>query len=354
MIDQISTIRKLHMVQVYHLFGESGPVTGILAYYQDKTVNLCSADPYYPELLDQLAKVYDRESRTGRIIADEETKAFLERANDFSADEFEERLSGFTKTQMPVILPKAFTHCFLLPILKYVMETIYGTMKESITFDPELPPWFGKGTIAAVAGKKARRFAYRIRTLREGRYDLTVRDVLMAGNTLKMEVLLGRDGVTVSYRDTLYGHEGNIRSRIGKNGACVEHGLKNDEGVIFETVTDCPCVDRMPTELVAALATGGRAGWKAYVLPWKDVIFEAQWDGVTYRIYDARGEGMTVSSAYCFQELTAGDEPDRFGKFAFRLYEREDVTELHLLDLEYPGSGRFQNLYSGKYYVKNI
>ena len=288
-----------------------------------------------------------------RHYSKHETKAFMEKANAFSADEFEARLSGFTETKTPVILPKAFTHYLLLPILKYVMETLYGTMKESVVFDPDLPPWFGKGTISATTGKTAQRFAYRVRMLGEGRYDLTVRNILMAGNTLKMEILLGRKGVTVSYRDSLYGYEGNLRTRIGKNGACVEHGLKNDEGVILETVTDCPCEDRSPTELAAALTTGGGVPWKAYVLPWKDVVFETQRDETTYRIYDVRGEGVSISSAFCFQELTEGDEPDRFGKFAFRLYERDDVTELHLLDLEYPGSGRFQGRYAGKYYVKN-
>ena len=63
-------------------------------------------------------------------------------------------------------------------------------------------------------------------------------------------------------------------------------------------------------------------------------------------------DGMTVSHIACYCELAAkemGSLP--FGRFHMRLYERNDITELHLLDMEYPRSGRYQEHYTGRFYA---
>ena len=60
---------------------------------------------------------------------------------------------------------------------------------------------------------------------------------------------------------------------------------------------------------------------------------------------------MNVSRGTCFQDLSKNDgDQARFGMSAFRLYEREDATEVHLLGLGYPGSSLWREKYAGRYY----
>ena len=352
-INQIAAIRQLHMVQAYQLLGEDGPVMGLLAYYQDKVINLCSADLHFAMLLDKIAKTYDREVESGVIFADDETREFLKKANEFSAEEFERKLSEFEEIRTPLFLPKAFAHCMLLPIVKYVMTMLYESMNDNIVFEDAAPPWFGKGMIEAVTGGKARRYPYRTRIIREGDYEVVVSNVLMTGNSLKMEILLGRDGITVSVRDVLCQNEGSLLLRFEKDGVFLKRNLKNEEKVLLGDEVECELMQEGgPTELAVRLTTGEGTKWKTYLLPWGDQVHEAKRYGKRYRILDARQDGTHVISGFCFQELAKDEASERFGKYAFRLYEREDVTELHLLELEYPGSGRYQDGFAGKYYTK--
>lgn len=352
-ISQISTIRQLHMVRVYHLFGENKPVVGALAYYQDKTINLCSADRHFQMLLDRLAKTYAREAPEGSIIADEETKAFLNKVNENPKEPWEELLSTYEATDKPLMAPKAFAYCYILPIVRYVIKTLTENLGETIFFEMERRPWFGKGTLEAVTGSGAVRFPYWIRMTGEGYYEVTALNVSSTGNVLTMEIILGREGITASYRDSLYLRKGDISLRIGKDGASVAHALKNDEGSIFSEVKECELKeDAVPTDEVIRLTAGAGARWKAYALPWDFFAYEATKDGERFRVFDARRDDLVISSAFRFLDLTEGDEPERFGKCAFRLYERDDVTELHFLELEEPGLGEFQERYAGRHYNK--
>jgi hypothetical protein len=97
------------MIRFYRLFSENGPICGILAYYQDKTINLCTADAHFYELFDRIVKVYERESSQKTIITDDETLRVLSGAGPFSEDIYQKMLSGYKKTFTPVIAPKAFT-----------------------------------------------------------------------------------------------------------------------------------------------------------------------------------------------------------------------------------------------------
>ena len=46
---QISSIKNLDMVNIYHLFDDGKSLLGILAYYEgSKVINLCAADEGFP------------------------------------------------------------------------------------------------------------------------------------------------------------------------------------------------------------------------------------------------------------------------------------------------------------------
>ena len=100
------------------------------------------------------------------------------------------------------------------------------------------------------------------------------------------------------------------------------------------------------------LATEGAPNWETFSLPWGGFVFSSSACGDQYNIFVSEENGMTVSHVVCYHDLTAeGEGSVPFGRFQARLYERNDITELHLLDMAYPRSGRYHEKYAGKYYT---
>lgn len=329
---------------------------GLAAYYdKDKTINLCNADEGFAELLDQVAKVYDKESGSGEVIADEKTKEFLQRINEFPAEEFEEKLKGFQERQHPFFLQKAFVHFYVLPIARYIIKTLYESKKVRISFDGEVSPWFGRGNFDLMANGEAVRLPYQIRMEGREHYEMIVRNVIGVGNVLRVHVHAGPKGITVSFEDSFFLFVGKIILRVSGSYVTLTNSLSDSDGVIMDSSTDCEQLEEgVPTETVIGLTTEEKAGWTGWRLPWGDKVFACEKNGTIYQVFSSEWEHTIVSTAFASQALTKDDESERFAKYAFRLYERNGETELHFLDLSYPGSGRFQEQYARKYYSKEM
>ncbi|MCR5129182.1 MAG: hypothetical protein K6B69_13905 [Lachnospiraceae bacterium] len=358
--NQIATIDKLKMVHFYHLFGESGPLCGILAYYQDRVINLCNTDKHFTELFERITKVYEREAAAGQILTDEKTAEILNRANAFTDDAFEAKLSGYQQEQAPMMLPKAFCSVYIRPIIAYVVEALYsghdpvsaGEAQRKISFDTHSGQWFGKGILDGIRDGKTLHFPYLIAPTAGEVYDILVRNVLADGNALKIEITFGYDRITVSYYDSLCLYEGSLQYRMEQQKGFVNHELRQKGEIVFTAETECPEIDGVvPTERVLAFLAVSAENFSACTLPWGDVVCSASVDGTEYRVMMTNKNDLTISYLLCFRYLTGEEEaPLAFGEYSFRLYERSDITELHLLEMEQPGSGRFQEKYSGKYY----
>ena len=359
-VNQIATIDKLKMVHFYHLFGENGPMCGILAYYQDQVINLCNKDRQFTKLLERLAKVYEREAVSGSILTDAETAEILRRANSFGEDGFEERLGGYEQIAAPMMLPKAFCSVYMRPVITYILEALYSgadpmTAEEAqkkIVFD-ELPrQWFGKGILHAMSEGKSLSFPYQIFPTAGEVYDIIVRNVLSDGNELKIEVTFGYDRISISYYDRYFLYEGSLQYTMVKQNGFVSHELWQRGKTVFTTETECASAEGvLPTDRTGKLLATGTEGWKTCRLPWGDPVLSLSSQGTEYRVMMTKENDLTVSYVLCFKYLTGEEDvPLAFGEYSFRLYERSDITELHLLEMDQPGSGRYQEKYSGKYY----
>ena len=361
--NQIATIRGLRMVHFYHLYdGEdaNGVVCGILAYYQDQVINLCSGDEQFNALFERIARVYDREKQTAEIYADEETRRILERANAFREDGFEYRLGGYERMETPMMLPKAFCVVYLLPMIRHVVESIYCgadpvTVEEGSTkikFDWLPRVWFGKGILNAMSGEKHLHFPYQIFPSAGECYDIVVRNVLSDGNALKIEITYGYDRITLSYYDSHYLYEGSLQYTCKGGRGSIAHELRQKGESIFVTETECPAIEGViPAERILQFTGVDTGEWSAHRLPWGDAVCYASVNGTEYRVMISEENDLTVSYLLCFRYLNSeGEAPLAFGEYSFRLYERPDISELHMLEMEQPGSGRFQERYSGRFY----
>ena len=351
---QIANIKKLKMVNVYHLFGEDAPVLGILAYYQDQTINLCNADPHFQELFDKLVEVYakEREYTYTEIIANEETQRILNLACSFPTEEYEKRLAKYEEIKAPLFLPRAFSCFYIAPIIKFLCEALYRQKQETIRFEDTVRQWFGQGMLDAVVMDRPIQLSFMIQESLEDTYEVTVRNVLKLGNLLKMTIRFGDHGISAAYSDSMFGFQGELLSTITGAQVTVSHVLKELGKVVETFEKSCEQVEgSSPTEQAKVLLGAGSIEWNAYQLPWGDMVYLGRNENELYQVYASGDHGVRISRGTCFQELIKGDGAQaRFGMSAFRLYEREDVTEVHLLELGYPGSTVWREKYSGKYY----
>lgn len=351
--NQISAINGLHMVHLYHLSSADSPVYGILAYYRDQTINLTNTDTHFTALLDRLANVYAQEAASSDIYTDEATKAFLRKAAGCPDEFYEKMLTGYTAVKTPMIAPKAFTHVYILPIVRYILDLLYDTADEDFSFAPLNKQWFGKGMLDAHKGKTALHFPYRLLCHSPLYTEVNLSNVLSEGNTFNIYISLTRNGLTVSCNDRLHAYEGIMSYTVSGDDAELSVFFTKKGEVLINTKDTFPAGDaEAPTERVLKLSGTTAKDWSSVTTPWGSRVYTASKDGCEYRVFRSEDKGMTISHLSCFRYLTDTHESSlAFGLYAFCLYEHEDITELHFLDQASPASGLYAARYAGNCYT---
>lgn len=350
--NQIATIQKLKMVNCYQVFGEKGPLNAIMAYYGDQTINLSEADEHYDELVDRISKVYATESRRAQIVVDEATEKILGRAQVGPLKSFEQRLAFYREVETPIFLPKAFAHLDVLPIVKFVIQKLRGNEEDAIQFENAYADWFGKGTLLGVSHGSSVRMPYRITIMDDETYKTEVGNALMAGDLLTLEITFGREGITASFRETLRLLQGDLILRVTDEKATASIKIMEENEILLaEELEREPRENAAPTERTRRLAANVEQQWKAFELPWGNVIYRARDDRYEYQVHASGNEDVTVSHVLSARDLNAGEgKPIKFGNYAFCLYEKGIKAEVHLLDQAFPRATAFYVQYVGRYY----
>ena len=353
--NEIATMRKLKMVNCYELFGKDGPISGVMAYYEDKTINLCNVDDCYLELLDQVARVYAREHKQRNIVADEHTLQVLKSMSSNTVSSYEKRLKGFLEQETPIFPPKGYYHVWVLPVVKYVLAMLYGDKEDAITFQNEQRNWFGEGVMCAVSHGAVKHLLYRITALDDDTYDIRITNAFKQGNHFTMELNFGNDGIVASFRDEIYQYRGDLIVEVTKEHANLSSTIweKDKTIAVVSEELEREREGAMPTELATGLCADHELPWVTYRMPWGDTIYRAMEKETDYFIYESKREFLSVSYGTVTRRVTVGGKGTvNFGDLAFRLYEQERDKELHLLEMAYPRSTTYYLKYAGKYYTK--
>ena len=357
--NQIASIQNLRMVNYYELGGDNGPVEGIMAYYEDRIINLSSADEHFHELFDKIVRVYREESQTYWIVADELTKKVLGKAKLESAKDYDSRLVEFDEVSNPIFLSKAFSHHVVLPIARFVIEKLYGEDVEALSFQGIENNWFGKGVMFGICNGESKHFPYQIRQEDDDTYYVMVSNVLRPGNLFHMEINIDKDGFASTFQDEYFNYEGSIFLRVTQERAKLILNVEERGKTIAAIETECECIPgEVPGKTAAILALGATAkveaeSWRTFVLPWGDKVYQSIGGKYDAQILTVERSDVTVSRGFVARNI--GDREGKgfpYGCFAFELYERPDESEVHLLDMTYPRSALYQEEYVGKIYRK--
>lgn len=349
---QIVGIKNLKMVNCYKLFDGSDALRGVMAYYEDKVINLCSADDHYPQLLERIAAQYAAEAAGGRIVADEETRRILDRINQPVGRELKERLAGYKETDSPLFLPKAFAHIYILPVIKFVIGKLYAERGDSISFYDLYRDWFGQGVLTAACRDERLHFPYRMIIGSDDSYEVSICNVLKKGDKLKAELFFEKERILLSFVEDAYYYRGEMIIDLDCFGVSINYFIKEGSGVAAANKIICEEKrDMRPTQRAVQLAAGKELTWKAFELPWGNVIFTAVDGDDEYRILYAEKNERHISRASVFRKATGDEEPKiLFGRHSFMLYEQENYAEAHMLEMPYPAQADYSVCFAGRVY----
>ena len=350
---QIAGIKNLKMINCYRIFGEDDTLCGIMAYYEDKTINLCNTEEHYNELFDRLVKQYAREAPSSMIVTDETTRQILINAGEFDTAAFEGRLAPYKETASSLFLPKAFSHHYILPMAQFLIERLYGEREGGISFDGLYRDWFGQGVLGAVSNKRKLHFPYRILQKTDDDFELRLCNVLKSGDNMSVSVIFEKDRILVSFIEDAYCYRGDMSIYMKDDGVTLYYCISEGKKPIATKELQCKAAeDSVPSKRVSELLADGGQAWKAYELPWKDMVYTLRSGKDEYRILSAARDGLNISRCSAFVNVTGEGAPRvLFGKMAFMLYEREAASELHMLDIAYPRQAEYSARYAGKIYT---
>ena len=350
---QIAGIKNLKMVNCYRIFGEDDTLCGIMAYYEDKTINLCNTEAHYNELFDRLVKQYAKEAPSSMIVTDEVTRQILKNAGEFDTSALETRLAAYKENSSSLFLPKAFSHYYILPMVKFLIERLYGEREGAISFDALYRDWFGQGVLGAVSNNKKLHFPYKILQKTDDDYEVRICNVLMPGDNMSVSVIFEQDKILASFTEDAYCYRGDMSIDMKGDGVTLYYCISEGKKPVATKELQCVSIgnSKVP-ERASVLAAGSSAEWKAYELPWKDVVYTLCSGGNEYRILSAERDSIKISRCNSFINITGEEAPKvLFGKMAFMIYEREDAAELHMLDVAYPRQAEYSARYAGKIYT---
>lgn len=351
---QISSIKNLDMVNIYHLFDDGKSLLGILAYYEgSKVINLCAADEGFPVLLDKIVEVYSREKQYGRIVLDYNTKQILDRSISLSTDNYEKMLSGYTETAQPIFLDKAFVHILALPIVKYVVEGIYSVNDMPVSWDIYNKSWYGHGILTALVNKKTARFPYRITRQYDKLYRVIINGVLRQSNTLTIDIMHDMKGIGVSFYDALCGYEGNLTADISEATPTLQFSISSAGKRVYYTEDTITESNSEESGNVTKLSFADTE-FKEYRLPWGERIFVATDNDRTQCVFAGSSVAETISYGICSVGLDDNKKTRiGLGLFSYMLFESASMKELHFLDMGYPQLALYKENYAGKCYTLN-
>ena len=349
---QISSIKNLDMVNFYHLFDDGKSLPGMLAYYDStKVINLCAADKGFPMLLDKIVEVYSLEKQYGRIVLDYNTKQVLDRSISCSKSNYENMLAGFLETAKPIYLDKAYIHIIVLPLVKYIIDGIYGVNDMTVNWNIYNKSWYGRGVLTASVNEKATKFPYLIARQNDKMHRAIINGLLRPDNTLTIDIIHDLRGIGVTFKDNLYGYEGSLSADVSGDVPMLKFEILSAGERVFFNESAIPESNAEEGRVAIGLSLA-EAEFKEYILPWGETISLSKSGGKMQCIFSAGDVSDRISLGICSERLDDRTRtPIDLGLFAYILFESVAMKELHFLDMGYPQQALYKEEYAGKSYT---
>lgn len=363
----IAGIKSLRMVHFYQINKDNESIPAVMAYYdKDKLINLCVLDEDYERLLDKILDVYDEEKDSnGLLVADPYSKFILDRAYNQDIGKYQNITEGASEVSSPLYEHKGYMGDTVVPVIKYIIDELYGMTGQKLVWNPLAKDWFGTGELSAINGERRIHFPYKITCVREGLYQIYVGNVLTTGNRMSLVIKYGEKGIEIELKSSQYKIEGSINYLVVEDQLRCIADVKIDGKQAYISNDSCQKENCKISEKMMNRLDRIMPSKVAWTLPWGAVLLFDKNVKEENGFKEAECIVAVVSNAdknehlYClsYKELWS----DKYvtytiGDYALDMIidNREDGhTQIHFCDMGYEARGFYKSKLANRFFSIN-
>lgn len=238
---EIGRLSKLKMVHFYNLISHDDEVGAIAVYdEEERQINLCALDKYYDTLLAKVVECYREQKDRVQIVMDEETKTMLDsmvqEAPTSEQPNFWGDIPGATLQALPEIDPGSYSDCMVTPLLRYFIRELHRLYNVPLVWKYLTPSWHGRGVLQAIADERDLHLPYRIRTRKDGEYDVVIGNFLGKTHRLNLRFLYEKMGLKVFFSCKPLGLDGysSYTLSLGDSAVTEKTGISVSGKPVYE------------------------------------------------------------------------------------------------------------------------
>ena len=357
-IEKINSLRSVHF---YHIYKDDQSIPAVMIYYdKDKVLNLCLLDEFYEKLLQKIWEVYEQEKDKNLIIIDEPSKWILENALLGDTKDYSEMIQNCTKIDEAVYNHRGYMNEIVLPVVKYLIEQLYGLTKQNILWNPVFRDWFGNGELSATIGDSRQVFPYKILCIREGIYEVEIGNVLTKSNKLTVSIAYKKSGVEIVLKSDKYKIDGSIKYILDHELVCIAD-ISIDDKQVYTCAQKQECTPAK-TDLTKQMANVfGDKPYSEYILPWGQTFVFTYEDGSYGDVVTTDGISAFVVKSDLSEYAYVMSYHDTVSKdklnytiynYGIDIYKRGDNSrQLHFCEMGYSARGCYKSAIAGDYYI---
>lgn len=380
---EIGRLSDLRMVHFYNLISKHDEVGAIAVYDdEDRQLNLCALDKHYDKLLEKVVTCYQQQSDRRLIVMDDETRALLEammqEEHKSEGSHFWGDLPQATILKTPRIDPGSYLDYMVIPMLRYYIRELHHLFDLPLEWKLLTSSWHGRGMLEGLANETAIHMPYRIARRKSGEYDILIGNYLGKTHRLNVRIVFERLALRTYFSCPPLGLNGHSVYSISTRDRAVKEttSISVGEKVFYENAETVKALE--PAQKEALQQKIAQEQLTQFFGTAQDTteIVEFPWGHYwVFSVADRFGEAMQkqdVEVGYLVME----DRYDIIRKQSFShivgqrnkveldarcacgdIFLRKDKTsqlQIAFEDTGYGSSGRYKELYSGRYLVEEI
>lgn len=200
----IRSIDNVRMISIYELTGvgdepERSCAAISVFYDRDKYINLCEFDDGFDILADRVFEIYGDIGDKSSVAVDDRTRNILESGWLKRDESFLEKYYEMQPSDVPEIAFEAAATGKLLPMVEYLLDSLYRVLGIKYEITDSRVGWRGTGTVFGMKNDKRIVSGISILQNTKEEYEVHINNFVETGNVLNVIVYMRNAGIIVEY-----------------------------------------------------------------------------------------------------------------------------------------------------------
>lgn len=239
----IKSIENVRMISIYELTGVgNGSGKGCAAvsvfYGRDKHINLCELDKGFDFLVDRVFEIYEEVKDSSSVVMDNRTRQILSSGWIKCDESFLEKYYNAQPAEFPPVAFEAATTGKLLPMVEYLLDSLYKMLGIAYEVTASKTGWRGTGAIFGMKNRSRVVSGVNIIQLTKEEYSIRVNNFAEEHNVLDILVNIRNADIIVEYGCSKLDIHGTGIYMLEPNGYTEFHEAFRDGKKIFRDSRD--------------------------------------------------------------------------------------------------------------------